>query len=533
MAGDKYIGLINGLQQQKTAVQSSSGAGDAGKITALDASGLLNFDLFSGYIQARTSAGGELRTSSSAVALHWGSGGSANGTLYGGWNYDNATASTMVHFGASKTIESKTYAQTTALLDAMVGDSGSGGTKGLVPAPAAGDAAANKVLGAAGAWVTVSGSSPLTTKGDLYTYTTTNARLAVGTDGYALVADSTQAAGIKWAAVTASAAGSTGQIQYNNSGALGGWIGTVANTIGGASSTDNFLNITATMPTTMSATTNATNLQITSAGSSAFQQNGMLLEMLAGYTGGSPVNGIQVNNNVAGTGASYGSSSSTLNYRLGNANCGARFTGSSSTSGINNGGQQLAAGSSTANYGSWTSATSSLNTPALNVGIMATALNATTNTAGAFMLIGSGTPSLVSAALLADNGATTSDIFVARDNGTAVFTITDAGVANHQAAKIDKIRTVTAAGAVTVSATDDYIIEVSKTSGAATTVNLPASPATGLTYVIKDGKFDAATYNITITPNAGNIDNASTYVMNQNGQSVRIVYNGTQWLVIT
>jgi len=34
----------------------------------------------------------------------------------------------------------------------MVGDSGAGGTKGLVPAPAAGDAAAGKYLGADGAY---------------------------------------------------------------------------------------------------------------------------------------------------------------------------------------------------------------------------------------------------------------------------------------------------------------------------------------------------------------------------------------------
>jgi hypothetical protein len=51
------------------------------------------------------------------------------------------------------------------------------------------------------AWVTKSGgSSPLTTKGDLYTYSTTDARLGVGTNGHILTADSTQSTGIKWAA---------------------------------------------------------------------------------------------------------------------------------------------------------------------------------------------------------------------------------------------------------------------------------------------------------------------------------------------
>lgn len=53
------------------------------------------------------------------------------------------------------------------------------------------------------AWVTKSGSpSPLTTKGDLYTYSTTDTRLGVGTNGHVLTADSTQATGIKWAAVS-------------------------------------------------------------------------------------------------------------------------------------------------------------------------------------------------------------------------------------------------------------------------------------------------------------------------------------------
>jgi hypothetical protein len=46
--------------------------------------------------------------------------------------------------------------------------------------------------------IAASGAAILTTKGDLYTYTTTNARLPVGTNGQILYADSTASTGLKW-----------------------------------------------------------------------------------------------------------------------------------------------------------------------------------------------------------------------------------------------------------------------------------------------------------------------------------------------
>jgi hypothetical protein len=50
-------------------------------------------------------------------------------------------------------------------------------------------------------WTAVGGgASPLTTKGDLYTFSTVDARLGVGANGTVLTADSAETTGLKWAA---------------------------------------------------------------------------------------------------------------------------------------------------------------------------------------------------------------------------------------------------------------------------------------------------------------------------------------------
>jgi len=54
-----------------------------------------------------------------------------------------------------------------------------------------------------GTTLNASGASPLTTKGDLYTYSTVDTRLPVGLDTQILIADSTQITGLKWGTNTA------------------------------------------------------------------------------------------------------------------------------------------------------------------------------------------------------------------------------------------------------------------------------------------------------------------------------------------
>lgn len=67
-------------------------------------------------------------------------------------NISGQTASQPLVLDASKNAVSISASAFTATLSVMVGDSGSGGTKGLAPAPGAGDAAAGKFLKADATW---------------------------------------------------------------------------------------------------------------------------------------------------------------------------------------------------------------------------------------------------------------------------------------------------------------------------------------------------------------------------------------------
>ncbi len=94
----------------------------------------------------------------------------------------SATASTADFTASGRAmVAAASAAAQTALLSAFTGDSGSGGVKGLVPAPASGDTAANKFLKADGTWTAPSGSGDVSggsasTDGEVVLYSGTGGK---------------------------------------------------------------------------------------------------------------------------------------------------------------------------------------------------------------------------------------------------------------------------------------------------------------------------------------------------------------------
>jgi len=98
-----------------------------------------------------------------------------------------------------------------------------------------------------------------------------------------------------------------------------------------------------------------------------------------------------------------------------------------------------------------------------------------------------------------------------------------------------QFRSVTTVAAATYDLlTTDYILNVTYTGTAAvTSLTLPTAQAvSGRLIIIKDAGYNATTNNITIdTQGAETIDNAATFVINSNGDSVNVYSDGTNWHV--
>lgn len=217
-----------------------------------------------------------------------------------------------------------------------------------------------------------------------------------------------------------------GVIQFGTTAgtATGAWLAAKGTLTGGTLADQaQVLAITATQPTTITAEQSAVKWIITSAGSSNQANEAFYLNYAAGYTGSSATFGLNVDNQAAGAGA-------TLINVAGSgpvANIGQYGTSLATTAGTNIGIGGFARGGNV-NSGLIGIATTAKNS-ATNIGVTGTGLNTGTSPVqiGGFFSLNQTTVPTVSAALIADNGAQTDAIFLARDNNTTIFSIIDGG----------------------------------------------------------------------------------------------------------
>lgn len=187
-----------------------------------------------------------------------------------------------------------------------------------------------------------------------------------------------------------------------------------------------FVKVTGTLPSTITAATNAVNIQITGAGSSSFSQRGFNLDLLAGYTGGSNTNAGRFGNVSAGTSAAL----------IGNGAPGGNIGNTASSTGTTTGynfGLVGAANNGNLNAGVWGTSITAKNS-ATNIGGFFFALNTGTTPieigVAAILQGNTGDPTLASAAILVDNGATSDPVALFRVAGTTKVQIDSTGRVN-------------------------------------------------------------------------------------------------------
>jgi hypothetical protein len=192
----------------------------------------------------------------------------------------------------------------------------------------------------------------------------------------------------------------------------------------GAAFDVNFLNVTGSIPATPAASYSGVFFDITSAGNHTGSQTSLTATLKAGFTGNASTDAISAGNQTAGT------VKDLPNF---GGNRGVRASSIATTAGANFGvvgfsyGGDLSVG--VAGYAGWITHKAS----STYIGVVGYGSNTdgTSKQLGGYFTLApvaaGSTPTFTSAALMCDNSATVDPIFVARDNGTPVFTIGDGG----------------------------------------------------------------------------------------------------------
>jgi len=136
-----------------------------------------------------------------------------------GWTTPNDTDLVKDGAAAIRTLGSSVDTTTKALNpETTLGDiayrSATSNTNTRLPIGSAGQVLT--VAAGVPSWASPSDQTPLTTKGDVFTFSTVDARLGVGANGTVLTADSAEATGLKWAAPSSGALTLITQASFDN-----------------------------------------------------------------------------------------------------------------------------------------------------------------------------------------------------------------------------------------------------------------------------------------------------------------------------
>ena len=211
----------------------------------------------------------------------------------------------------------------------------------------------------------------------------------------------------------------------------------------------------ATMPTTTTGTSFGVFSTIAGAGSSSQAQIAHSFNLTSGFTGAASTIGVECVN------SSVGNSSGGI---FGSRNMGMSNIASGTTLGTNIASYNSATNANL-NVGSVGRAIVAKNS-ATNIGVAGFGLNTGTTPiqVGGYFGLHSSDPTFTSAALMADNGATTDPIFVARDNGTPRFTIADGGAVTSTGAITAPTFAGSLAGSVAALSTQVHCIGTTSTT---------------------------------------------------------------------